>query len=174
MTEEKAPTTVKDGVVVSIDYELTVDGEILDASEESEPLEYLHGYSNIVPGLEDKLTGLSIGDTIKVTVSPDDGYGEYDEEAVARVPRIEFPAEIPLEVGVEIAVREEDGSLMSATIAWVGADEVELDFNHELAGKTLHFDVKILGLRLPTDEELEHGHAHGAGHDHHEEDEFED
>ena len=154
------PEMIDDGVVVSLEYKLTVDGKVVDSTEGEEPLEYLHGYGNIVPGLEDELDGLRVGDAKKVTVKPEEGYGEYDEEAVANVPRSDFPAEIPVEVGVDIEMEDETGDIMDATIVWVGADEVRLDFNHPLAGKTLNFEVKVVGLRAATEEELDHGHVH--------------
>lgn len=165
----KTPTLVADDVVVEIEYTLTVDGEVLDSSEEDGPLEYLHGYENIVLGLERALTGKAVGDTVKVTVKPEDGYGELDEEAIVFVPREEIPAEIPLEEGTEIVMEDDDGEYVTAIISWIGADEVKLDFNHPLAGYTLNFDVKVVGLREATEEELDHGHVHAGGH-HHDED----
>lgn len=160
------PEIVADDVVVTIEYTLTVDGEVLDSSEENGPLEYLQGYDNIVPGLEEALAGKKVGDSLHVTVEAEDGYGEYDDEAVAHVPRLEIPTEIPLEEGVEIVMEDEDGEYVNAVITWIGADEVKLDFNHPLAGYTLEFDVKIIGLRAATEEELDHGHVHTEGHDH--------
>ena len=160
------PTQVSDDVVVQIEYKLTVDGEVLDSSEEEGPLEYLHGYDNIVPGLEEALEGKKIGDSLHVTVKPDDGYGEYDEEAVSLVPRKEIPQDIPLKEGTEIMMEDEDGDHVSAVITWIGPDKVKLDFNHPLAGYTLDFDVKVIGLRAATEEELDHGHVHMEGHEH--------
>ncbi len=163
----KTPEVVNGDVVVKIEYTLTVDGELLDSSEEEGPLEYLHGYDNIVPGLEKALAGKSIGDTVKVTVKPEEGYGEYDDGATAFVPRLEMPDEIPLEAGTEIVMEDDEGDYVTAIITWVGADEVKLDFNHPLAGYTLDFDVKVIGLREATEEELDHGHVHAEGHEHH-------
>ena len=160
------PTTIADGVVVKIEYTLIVDSEVLDSSNDEGPLEYLHGHDNIVPGLEKALAGKKVGDSMQVTVSPEEGYGEYDEEATAHVPREEIPADVPLEPGVEIIMEDDDGDELSAVIVWVGADEVKLDFNHPLAGRELEFEVKVVGLREATAEELEHGHAHMEGHTH--------
>jgi FKBP-type peptidyl-prolyl cis-trans isomerase SlyD len=160
------PTAVADDVVVEIEYTLTVEGEILDSSEAEGPLAYLHGHDNIVPGLEKELSGKKVGESVSVTVSPEEGYGRYDEEAAAHVPREEIPADVPIEEGVEIIMEDEDGSVMAAMITWVGADEVKLDFNHPLAGRELGFEVKVVGLREPTEEEMEHGHAHMDGHEH--------
>ena len=160
------PTTIADDVVVEIEYTLTVEGEVLDSSEEEGPLAYLHGHDNIVPGLEKALAGKKVGDSVTVTVSAEEGYGEYDEEATAYVPRAEIPADVPIEEGVEIVMEDEEGDVLAAVITWVGADEVKLDFNHPLAGRALDFDVKVVGLRAATEEELDHGHAHMEGDGH--------
>jgi FKBP-type peptidyl-prolyl cis-trans isomerase SlyD len=160
------PTTVADGVVVKIEYTLIVDSEVLDSSNEEGPLEYLHGHRNIVPGLEKVLVGKKVGDSLQVSVPPEEGYGVYDDEASTFVPREEIPADVPLEPGVELVMEDDDGEELSAVITWVGADEVQLDFNHPLAGRTLEFEVKVVGLREATEEELEHGHAHMDGHGH--------
>lgn len=164
------PTIVADDVVVSMDYKLTVNGEVLDSSDGTDPLEFLQGHQNIVPGLERELYGMKIGDSKQVTVAPEDGYGPVDKDAFLEISRDEFPEDIPVEVGVELDLRDEDGDVMSATISNVQGDLVELDLNHPLAGETLQFDVKISGLRLPTEEELAHGHVHGHDHDDYDED----
>jgi FKBP-type peptidyl-prolyl cis-trans isomerase SlyD len=160
------PISIADGVVAKIEYTLIVDSEVLDSSNDEGPLEYLHGHGNIVPGLEKVLVGKKVGDSLQVTVSPEEGYGEYDEEATAHVPREEIPADVPLEPGVELVMEDDDGEELSAVITWVGPDEVQLDFNHPLAGRTLEFEVKVVGLREATEEELEHGHAHMEGEEH--------
>ncbi len=158
--------TVQDGQVVSMEYSLHVDGELIDTSAGREPLEFLQGAGNIIPGLEDELYGMEIGEAKNVIVAAEDGYGELDPDAFIDVPREQFPAEIPLEVGVELQLQDESGHPMMARIESVDDDNVRLDFNHPLAGKELVFDVKIVGLREATDEEMEHGHAHGSGHHH--------
>ena len=157
---------VQDGQVVGMEYILHVDGEILDSSEGHGPLEFLQGSGNIIPGLERELYGMTIGDSKKVVVAPVDGYGEVDPNALVHVPRSQFPENIPMEVGTEIQVNDQQGNEMMARIDHVEEDSVRLDFNHPLAGKELKFDVKIVSLRAPTDEELDHGHVHGE--DHHE------
>jgi FKBP-type peptidyl-prolyl cis-trans isomerase SlyD len=157
--------TIQDGQVVSMDYTLRIDGEVVDSSDGQEPLEFLQGAGNIIPGLEEALYGMAIGEKKQVTVAPEDGYGELDEEAYVDVPRGEFPAEIPLEIGTEIQVTDQDGNPMFARIDSFDDEAVKLDFNHPLAGKTLNFDVTIMGLRAATEEEMEHGHAHD-GHEH--------
>lgn len=170
MEEKTNPTIVADDVVVSMDYKLTVNGEVLDSSDGTDPLEFLQGHQNIVPGLERELYGMKIGDSKQVTVAPEDGYGPVDKDAFLEISRDEFPEDIPLEVGIELDLRDEDGDVMSATISNVQGDLVELDLNHPLAGETLQFDVKISGLRLPTKEELAHGHVHGHDHGDYDED----
>jgi len=156
---------VQDGQIVSMDYTLHVDGEILDSSSGHEPLEFLQGAGNIIPGLEQELYGMVIGESKKVVVQPEDGYGVLDPEAFVDVPRDQFPANIPVEIGVGIQVTDENGNPMNARIDSFDDDHVTLDFNHPLAGKELHFDMKIVGLREATGEEAEHGHVH-HGHDH--------
>ncbi len=154
---------VTDGQVVAMDYTLRVDGEIADSSEGHEPLEFLQGVGNIIPGLESALYGMAVGESKKVIVSAADGYGEFDAEALVEVPRAEFPPQIPIELGIELQVRGQDGETMHGHISKVGEETVELDFNHPLAGKELHFDVTITALREASDEELLHGHVHQDG-----------
>lgn len=158
--------TVQDGMVISMDYTLQVDGDIVDSSNGQEPLEFLQGAGNIIPGLEEELYGLSVGESKNVIVAAEDGYGILDPDAFIDVPREQFPAEIPLEVGVELQVQDENDQAMMARIDRIDADSVRLDFNHPLAGKELIFDVKIVALREASDEELEHGHVHGDDHHH--------
>jgi FKBP-type peptidyl-prolyl cis-trans isomerase SlyD len=159
--------TVQDGLVVSMEYSLTVDGEMLDSSKDAGPLQFLAGYDNIVPGLEREMKGMKIGESKDVVVSPADGYGEFDEEAFMEVPRSEFPDDMEIEMGMELGVSDEDGNHQMAIIENFDDETVRLDFNHPLAGAELHFTVKVVGLREPTTEELEHGHVHEEGHHHH-------
>jgi FKBP-type peptidyl-prolyl cis-trans isomerase SlyD len=156
--------TVQDGQVVSMEYTLLVDGEIVDSSVGHEPLEFLQGAGNIIPGLEEELYGMALGDSKRVVVQPEDGYGVIDPDAFIDIPRDQFPESIPLEEGVEIQVTDEQGTPMLARIDGVFEDHIRLDFNHELAGKELHFETKIVGLRDATDEENEHGHVHNGHH----------
>ncbi|GMV32934.1 MAG: peptidylprolyl isomerase [Chloroflexi bacterium CFX1] len=158
--------TVKDGLVVSMEYKLTADGEVLDSSDEAGPLQFLAGYGNIIPGLESEMTGMKIGESKNVTVQPADGYGEFDEEAFTDVPRSEFPADLKLEEGMELYVTDEDGNHQAAYVAEFDDQTVKLDFNHPLAGAVLEFYVKVIALREPTDDELDHGHVHEDGHRH--------
>jgi len=167
MSENSELTHVADDLVVTMDYSLTVEGEIVDSSEEDGPIEFLHGYGNIIPGLEAHLGGLAIGESLQVSVAAKDAYGEFDPEQVVDVPLDEFPEEICVEPGVELEMKDQDGDMLFARIISVGKSRAKLDFNHPLAGKELTFDVTIIGLRPPTPEELEHGHVHGSdGHVH--------
>lgn len=176
LNDTAKPNTVADDVVVTLKYTLTVDGEIVDSANESDPIEFLQGAGEVISGLEAGIHGLKVGESRKITIKPADGYGEIDKEAYVTIPRDEFPSEIPLEIGIEIDVRDEDDEVMTATIAEVTNTTVTLDFNHPLAGKTLHFDVTVLELRTPTAEELEHGHVHSADWEEYEfdDDDFED
>jgi len=160
------PLEVQDGQVVSMDYTLTVDGEIVDTSENHEPIQFVQGTGNIIPGLERELYGMTIGDSKEVSVSAADGYGEVSDEAYVEVPRTQFPAHIPLEPGTALQVEDQSGQPLFARIDSVGGETVRLDFNHPLAGKQLHFAVKIAALRDATAEELDHGHVHEEGHEH--------
>ncbi len=157
---------VKDGQVVSMEYTLWVDGKVMDSSEGNEPLEFLTGRGNIISGLEREMIGMKIGESKDVVVSAEDGYGEYDDEAFVDVPAGEFPKDMPVEPGVELQVSDQSGQPMYARIESVESDKVRLNFNHPLAGKDLKFNVKVVNLRGASQDELEHGHAHQAGHHH--------
>jgi FKBP-type peptidyl-prolyl cis-trans isomerase SlyD len=159
MSEKKSSQVEKD-LVVTIEYKLTVDDEVIDSSEDEGPLAYLHGYDNILPGLEDELMGMKVGESKMLALAPEDAYGEYDEEAFMDVARDEFTDEVPLEPGVELHLTDVDGDEAYATIVEVGDETVTLDFNHPLAGKQLNFEVKVVDIRAANAEELAHGHPH--------------
>lgn len=151
--------------VVELDYKLTVNGEIVDQSEPGEPLVYLHGHSNIIPGLEKQLEGKAAGESMSVTVQPEEGYGPRDEDNIDDLSREDFEDDI--EVGQTYYAQAEDGSVIPFTVMAVEGDTVKVDFNPPLAGMVLDFDVTVLAVRAATSEELEHGHAHsGDDHDH--------
>ena len=158
--------SVQDGVVVSMEYTLHVDGEQLDTSEGQGPLQFLVGYGNVIAGLEQEMMGMKIGDSKDVVVQPEDGYGEFDDDAFMNVPKKDFPQDMPLEVDAELTVRDEEGHARYARVDGIEGDTVRLDFNHPLAGAELHFNVKVVALREPSEEELEHGHVHEDGHSH--------
>jgi FKBP-type peptidyl-prolyl cis-trans isomerase SlyD len=158
--------SVQDGVVVSIEYTLHVDGELLDKSEGQGPLQFLAGHGNIIPGLESEMRGMKIGESKDVVVQPADGYGEFDDEAFMNVPRDQFPKDMQLTEGVELTVRDDEGNARYARVDNIEGDTVTLNFNHPLAGDELHFHVKVVSLRQPSAEELEHGHVHEGEHHH--------
>ena len=157
---------VDDGQVVSMDYVLKVDGKVVDSSEAGNPLQFIQGMGHIIPGLEHELYDMKIGENKKVVVLPKDGYGEVDAEAFMDVPRDSFPTDVPLEKGTELELREQSGHTMLARIDTVSDENIRLNMNHPLAGKELHFDVKIAGLRPATEEEVSHGHIHDHEHNH--------
>ncbi len=180
MNKDYQQILIEDNLVVTMDYELRIDGEVADTSEDGDPIVFLQGAGQIISGLEKAIYGLKVGDKKVITVQPQDGYGEIDPESIVDVPKDEFPAEFPLEIGVEITVDtdSEDDDVeeeMEATIVAVKDDAVTLDFNHPLAGKVLEFSIEILEVREATPEEIEHGHAHGDESEFYFEDEdFED
>lgn len=158
---------VENGVVVSMEYTLHVDGELLDSSEGHGPLQYLAGHRNIVSGLEDAMVGMKIGESKDVVVAPADGYGDFDENAFLDVSKSQFPKDMKLEEDTELTVRDESsGEGHYARVETIEGETVRLNFNHPLAGEELHFNVKVVALRAPTTEELDHGHVH-EGHHHH-------
>jgi FKBP-type peptidyl-prolyl cis-trans isomerase SlyD len=160
---------IKDQTIVKLAYTLTDgEGEVLDQADAKDPFEYLHGGSQIVPGLEKQLSGLTVGAKKKVTVAPVDGYGEIDPSLQMSVKRTQFPGDMQLEVGMQFEASSPDGHDVLFTILEIKGEEVTIDGNHPLAGETLHFDVEVLSVRAATAEEIEHGHAHGPdGHHHH-------
>lgn len=153
---------VADDLVVSMHYTLTLDdGQIVDSSDGGDPLEFLQGFGQIIPGLEKALYGMAVGDNKRVVVAAADGYGEVDPEAFQSVPRTIFPEDLELVEGMGLRMRDqESGQLIETYVAEVGSAEVLLDFNHPLAGEELTFDVEIADLRSATAEELSHGHVH--------------
>jgi FKBP-type peptidyl-prolyl cis-trans isomerase SlyD len=153
---------------VTIGYTLKDDaGKVLDSSDGGEPLTYLHGAGDIVPGLEKALDGKQVGDAISVTLSPEEAYGQRDERQVRNVPLRKLPKG-KVEVGMQYEVTTEAGPMLALVTA-VRGDYATIDANHPLAGMRLHFDVKVVEVRDATAEELEHGHVHGAGDHHHHE-----
>lgn len=156
---------ISKGCVASFHYTLRNDaGETLDSSEGREPLDYLHGHSNIVVGLERELEGKTVGDTLKATVTPEDGYGPKHAELVQEVPRSAF-GDQQVEAGMRFTAETDAGPRM-VVIAGVTDQTVTVDGNHPLAGQTLHFDVEVTNVREATAQETEHGHVHSDGQDH--------
>ena len=155
---------VADDLVVSMDYTLRLDdgdGDVVDTSAGRDPLEFIQGTGSIIPGLENARYGMGVGEEKEVTVAADDGYGQRDPDAFQSVPREMFPDDMELEEGMGLQLRDQNtGQPLVAYVEAIKPDKVLLDFNHPLAGETLHFNVKVVGVRAATDEELEHGHVH--------------
>ena len=159
--------TIAANKVVTFHYTLTNEaGELVDTSREGEPLPYLHGANNIVPGLEQELEGKNVGDKLQVAVPPHLGYGEYMEEMVQQVPRDMFQGIDTLEVGMQFHAEGQSGQQHVVTITAVEGDSVTVDGNHDLAGETLNFDVEVMDVRDATEDELAHGHVHGPSCNH--------
>ena len=154
--------------VVSVSYTLTDDaGKVLDSSDGSKPMMYLHGSGDIVPGLEKALEGKGAGEAMKVRVEPAEAYGEVIENGVKTIERAAFEGVDVVEVGMAFEAQAPDGSAQHIMVTKVEGDNVTIDINHPLAGVALNFDVKIVSVRDATKEELEHGHTHeGDGHSH--------
>ena len=161
---------IASGSVVGIDYSLHLgDGKVIDASGPGEPMSYLHGEGQIVPGLESALEGLSVGDKKQVVIAPGEGYGEHDPSGLQEVPKGAFPPDFQPQVGMELTAEGPNGEPVPFTIREVKPEAIVIDLNHPLAGKTLHFDVTVREVRAATADEIAHGHAHGSdghGHDH--------
>jgi FKBP-type peptidyl-prolyl cis-trans isomerase SlyD len=140
-------------------------GEVLDSSEGKDPLYYLHGFGNLIPGMEEGLEGKVVGDKFQINVSPEKGYGVRNEEAVQEVPREAF-GDAEIQVGMQFRAGNDQGQYI-VTIVEVGTETVKVDGNHPLAGVELQFDVEIMEVRDASSEEVAHGHVHGPhGHNH--------
>ena len=143
-------------------------GEELDKSSPTEPLSYLHGQGQIVPGLEKQLEGLSTGDKRdKLEIKPSEGYGEVEAYLKTSVERTKFPADVDIKPGMQFMMQSEEGYRRPFVVTSVKDGMVEIDGNHPLAGETLFFKIEITDIREATEEELQHGHAHGPGGHHH-------
>jgi len=158
MSEQKR-LVVADDMVVTMEFVLRVDGEVIEDTAESEPIHFLQGTGQVLPGLEKELYGMGVGDSKTVELAPEDGYGPADEEAFDDMDRSEFPQEIPLQPGVELQLKDKDGQNHYARIESVEGDTVRLNYNHALAGKALHFKLRIVGIRSATEAEKDQGYA---------------
>ena len=159
--------TITTGSVVLFDYTLTDDDkEIIDSSREEGALAYLHGEGQIVNGLEKAMEGKKAGDTFKVSVSPEEGYGLPDASKIAVVTADQIEGGEELEEGMQLEASNEEGEQI-VVVSKIEGDRITLDGNHPLAGMTLHFDVTIREVRTASAEEIEHGHVHGPGGHHH-------
>ena len=158
--------------VPSVTYNLKVEGELMDQANEENPLTFIAGIGMMIPGFEEKLEDLQAGDAFDFEVQPENGYGEYNEQAVVELPIDTFKVdgEINREmlvVGKEIPMQDQNGNPLRGRIEKVGLDKVTMDFNHVLSGKVLHFTGQVVSVRMAEKEELDHGHVHGPeGHQH--------
>jgi FKBP-type peptidyl-prolyl cis-trans isomerase SlyD len=145
--------------VVEINYTLfNNDGEVLDTSKDKGALAYIQGKQNIIPGLEKQLDGKKVGESLKLTISPEEAYGPRHESLVQAVPKTQFGENASqVQVGMQFEVEAEGGQMMVVTAIEISEDEVVLDGNHPLAGETLNFDVEVLSVRQATEEELKEG-----------------
>lgn len=160
---------VAKNTAVAIEYTLTIDdGIVVDTSQGGPPLWYLHGAGNLIPGLERELEGLAPGEEKTVVVPFEEGYGEWEDERVHQVPKTQFPEGTTFQVGDRVYAQGPQGQQIPGRITAVGPKEVTVDFNHELAGKELTFQVRIADVREATKDEIAHGHVHGPDghHDH--------
>ncbi len=152
--------TIQDNLVVKLDYTLIIEDEIMESTAEGGPIEFIQGIGQIIPGLEDALYGMKVGDKKTITIQPDQAYGEYDPDSIEVVQKDEFSEEIPLDVGTFLDLRDDEGEVLSAEIIEADDETVTLDFNHPLADKILTFEITIADIRPATPEELDHGHVH--------------
>lgn len=151
---------ITSGKVVGLSYTLKDDaGQTMDQSQPDQPFQYLHGHQNIVPGLEKELDGMEVGTEKQVAVSPEEGYGAFNDQLIFRVPAANFPKEVEVRPGMQFQSDGPQGAMV-VTVSKVEDDVVTVDGNHPLAGKVLHFDVKVDSVRDATAVELEHGHVH--------------
>ncbi|MDB4930032.1 MAG: peptidylprolyl isomerase [Myxococcaceae bacterium] len=161
-------TTIANDSVVAFDYTLRDGaGAVIDSSQGGSPMVYLHGHGNIVAGLEEALHGKTAGASLKVTVKPEDGYGEWREELVMKVARSRLPKSPEPKVGLELQGVGPGGEPLHLRVIAIEGDQISLDANHPLAGQELHFEVSIQTVRAASEEELAHGHVHGHGGAHH-------
>jgi len=148
---------IKDNTVVTIAYRMGTDGTVLEDAPADDPLYYLHGADNLVPGLEAALLGKQVGDTVSITLPPADAYGERDEESVQAADINDFNLPENVEVGAEVEVEDAEGDIYMATIRGMDDKAITLDFNHPLAGMYITFDVEVLEIREATAQETKLG-----------------
>jgi FKBP-type peptidyl-prolyl cis-trans isomerase SlyD len=158
--------------VVSFHYTVaTAEGEHVDKSEEGQPLVYLHGHGQIVPGLEAAMAGRDVGEHIDATITPDQAYGEHEQELDMQVPLEVFPDSIRPEIQPGFRFKAEHPTVAGRDIVFtvhgIEGEQAFVSGNHPLAGKTLQFSVDVVAVRHASPEELSHGHAHGPGGHHH-------
>ena len=153
--------------VVLMDYTLKNDaGDVIDSSDGGDPLPFLQGHGNIIPGLESALEGSKAGDKLDVSIKPEEAYGERMKDAIQEIPKSALKGIDDVKVGMQLQSQDQDGNAYIVTVTKVEDDKITIDANHALAGETLHFSVSIESIRKAETEELSHGHVHSNGHDH--------
>jgi FKBP-type peptidyl-prolyl cis-trans isomerase SlyD len=167
------PLQIDADTVVTFHYTLRgEDGALIESSAGKEPVIYMHGHANIVPGLEREMAGKQAGDKFTSTVPAELAYGPHDPNAVHRIPTKHLATKGKIVPGQMVAVNTREGERY-ARVVKVGHFNVDLDLNHPLAGKTLVFEIELVDVRAATEEEIAHGHAHGPGGHGHEHGEHE-
>ncbi len=160
--------SVKPNQVVTINFTLkNSGGEILESTKDHTPLAFISGQNQILPKIEETVGEMLIGSKKSIVLHPAEAYGEYDENAVQKLDKKEFPDNVQLEEGMNFVANAPDGSKMPFIIKTIEGEAVTVDFNHPLAGETLDFDIELIDIRDATAEELAHGHVHGHGGHHH-------
>ncbi len=161
-------SVVENGKVAFVTYtgKFPDTGEVFDTNVGGQPLPFLVGYRNMIDGFEQEMMGAVVGQTRSFTLTPERAYGHRDDSAFQDIPRDQFPSDMEIEPGMVMAAHSDQGPVQF-TIAAVDGDTVRVDFNHQMAGKTLHFEVEVNSVRDASPEELAHGHVHGPGGHHH-------
>ena len=159
--------TVKKDKVVEMHYTLKNDaGDVIDSSQGKEPMPFLQGHGNIIPGLEKALEGMKVGETCDVSVEPEEGYGVHHAEGIQEIPKSALQGIDNLEIGMQLQSQDEQGNPFVVHVKEIKDDSIIIDANHPLAGETLHFNVSIENVRDASKEELEHGHVHSGSCSH--------
>jgi len=154
--------------VVLMHYTLKNDaGDVIDSSDGADPLPFLQGHGNIIPGLESALEGSKVGDKLDVSIKPEEGYGERMKDAIQEIPSSALQGVDEVKVGMQLQSQDKDGNAFLVSVTKIEDDKITVDGNHPLAGQTLHFSVSIESIRKAEAEELSHGHVHADGHHHH-------
>ena len=154
--------------VVLMHYTLKNDaGDVIDSSDGADPLPFLQGHGNIIPGLESALEGSKVGDKLDVSIKPEEGYGERMKDAIQEIPSSALQGVDEVKVGMQLQSQDKDGNAFLVSVTKIEDDKITVDGNHPLAGQTLHFSVSIESIRKAEAEELSHGHVHADGQHHH-------
>ena len=152
---------IEKDAVVSMHYTLKNDaGDVIDSSEGKEPLPFLQGHGNIIPGLESALEGSKAGDKLDVTVEPEEGYGLRLQKAIQEIPRTALQDVEDLALGMQLQSQDKDSNAFIVTVTKIKDETITVDANHPLAGETLHFAVTIESIRKAEAVEIDHGHVH--------------